>query len=122
VAFRDAFPIFHTSDLERAVAFYSERLGFEERYRFPHAGRPEFVLLGLDTFALGLTAVKEVEPAGRAALWLYCDDVDAEIASLRAAGVEVVQEPVDEEWGERMATVADPDGNAIYIGQRMGAQ
>jgi uncharacterized glyoxalase superfamily protein PhnB len=122
MAFRDAFPIFHTSHLERALAFYSERLGFDERYRFPEAGPPEFILLGLRDFELGLTAVDEIEPAGRVALWLYCDDVDAEIESLRAAGVEVVREPEDQEWGERMATVVDPDGNEIYIGQRVVGQ
>jgi uncharacterized glyoxalase superfamily protein PhnB len=44
--------------------------------------------------------------------------VDAEIAALREAGVEIGKEPADTEWGERMATVADPDGNDIYLGQR----
>ena len=77
-----------------------------------------FVVVGLGQFSLGLTGVSEVEPPGRVALWLYCDDVDAEIAALREAGVEIVKEPADTEWGERMATVADPDGNEIYIGQR----
>jgi lactoylglutathione lyase len=117
VAFRDAFPIFHTADLSRAVAFYCDRFGFEERYRFPDEA-PEFAVVVLGSFSLGLTAVDEVEPPGRVALWLYCDDVDAEIARLREGGVEVVKEPEDQEWGERMATVADPDRNEIYIGQR----
>jgi lactoylglutathione lyase len=111
--FRDAFPIFHTADLARAVAFYCERLGFDERYRFGDA----FVLLGLGPFALGLTPVEEIEPAGRASLWLYCDDVDAEIEALRQAGVEISREPQEMEWGERMASVRDPDGNEIYLGQ-----
>ena len=75
-------------------------------------------MVGLESFSLGLTAVEEIEPPGRASLWLYCDDVDAEIARLRKADVSVVSEPEDMEWGERMATVVDPDGNEIYIGQR----
>jgi len=37
---------------------------------------------------------------------------------LRDAGVEVGNEPEDMEWGERMASVLDPDGNEIYLGQR----
>jgi hypothetical protein len=36
-------------------------------------------------------------PAGRVALWLYTDDVDAEIEALRAAGVQVAREPADQE-------------------------
>jgi lactoylglutathione lyase len=114
VAFRDAFPIFHTPDLERAAAFYSERLGFEERYRVPG-----FVALVLGSFSLGLAESSELAPAGRVALWLYTDDVNAEIEALREAGVEVVKEPEDQEWGERMASVLDPDGNEICLGQRL---
>jgi lactoylglutathione lyase len=118
VPFRDAFPILNTPDVSRAVAFYRERFGFEERYRFPEDGAPEFVVVVLGPFSLGLTAVEEVEPAGRVALWLYCEDVDAEIASLRDAGVKITREPEDQDWGERMAAVSDPDGNEIFIGQR----
>lgn len=112
--FRDAFTILHTSDLDRAVAFYVERLGFEERYRFGTG----FAVVGLETFDLGLTQVDEVEPAGRVALWLYTEDVDAEIDRLRDAGVEVAREPEDMEWGERMASVRDPDGNEVFIARR----
>lgn len=118
MALHGAFPILHTADLARAVAFYTERLGFEERYRFEQRDEGSFVSLSLDEFSLGLTEVRELEPAGRVALWLYSDDVDAEIAGLRAAGVDVVREPEDMKWGERMASVRDLEGNEIFIGQR----
>jgi predicted enzyme related to lactoylglutathione lyase len=118
MAFRDAFPILHTPNLERAVGFYSEQLGFEQRYRWPENGRG-FAALTLEKFSLGLTQSDEVTPAGRVALWLYTDDVDREIDRLRVAGVEIVAEPADMEWGERMATILDPDGNEIYLGQRL---
>ena len=75
------------------------------------------MLLGLGPLALGLTQVEEIEPAGRASLWLYCDDVDAEIEALRQTGVEISREPQDMEWGERMASVRDPDGNEIYLAE-----
>jgi lactoylglutathione lyase len=120
LALHDAFPIFHTADLARAVAFYTERLGFDERYRFEQAEEGSFVALSLGKFSLGLTEVSELEPAGRVELWFYSDDVDTEIAALREHGVEVVREPHDMEWGERMASVRDPDGNEIFIGQRGG--
>jgi lactoylglutathione lyase len=32
--------------------------------------------------------------------------------------VEVVEEPADQPWGERVARVLDPDGNVVLIGQR----
>ena len=115
MSFREAFPIFHTTDLERAVGFYVERLGFEERYRL----EGQFVAVGLGPFEIGFAASKAIDPPGRVALWLYCDDVDAEIEALRAAGAEIAREPADMDWGERMASIRDPDGNEILLGQRL---
>jgi lactoylglutathione lyase len=31
--------------------------------------------------------------------------------------VTIVEEPADQPWGERVARVLDPDGNAVLIGQ-----
>ena len=118
MAFHDAFPILQTTDLPGSVAFYTERFGFEETYRFPDSGRPEFAVVGLEPFSLGLGEVDDIAPPGRAALWFYCEDVDAELKALRQAGVEVVKEPEDREYGERMASVLDPDGNEVFIAQR----
>jgi lactoylglutathione lyase len=116
--FHDAFPILQTTDLSASAAFYTERFGFEESYRFPDTGRPEFVVVGLETFSLGFGEVSEIAPPGRVALWLYCEDVDAELEALRQAGIEVVKEPADTEYGERMASILDPDGNEVFIAQR----
>jgi lactoylglutathione lyase len=99
--------------LDRAVAFYRDRFGFDEGYRF----ESRFAVVTLGPLALGLALVEELEPAGRVSLWLYCDDVDAEIETLHQAGVEISREPHDMEWGERMASVRDPDGNEIFPGQ-----
>jgi uncharacterized glyoxalase superfamily protein PhnB len=114
--FREALPIFHTPDLVRAVAFYTERLGFEEGYQIEG-----FAVVRLDSFELGLAESTEETTAGRVALWLYTDYVDAEIEKLREAGVAVVKEAEDRDWGERMGSVSDPDGNEICLGQRLAA-
>jgi lactoylglutathione lyase len=37
---------------------------------------------------------------------------------LSATGVQVVQEPADQPWGERMAQVLDPDGNRVQVASR----
>ena len=112
-SFREGFAILHVANAERARAFYCDELGFEETYRWPAEGEPGYVAVRLDDFKLGLTRSEE----GRgAALWLYCDDVDAEVERLRAQGVRVLAEPESMPWGERMATVADPDGTQIHLG------
>jgi len=32
--------------------------------------------------------------------------------------VRVIGEPADQPWGERMATVLDPDGNKVIVASR----
>jgi lactoylglutathione lyase len=118
VPFRDAFPIFHTPDIERTAAFYCDHLGFERVYRFPPEGPAAFISITLGELRIGLTQTSDPDEVGRTDLWLYTDDVDAEVDRLREAGATVVMAPVDQEWGERMATVTDPDGVWLHIGAR----
>ena len=42
-------------------------------------------------------------------------------SELRAAGTQVLEEPADQPWGERMARVTDPAGNEIVIVARLYA-
>ena len=121
--YRNAFPIIYTSDLRRALRFYRDGLGFAETFRFPSDGDPEFVSLRLDgsggialsgpgTSLHGLP----VTPGGRGfELCVYTDDVDGAVGDLRSRGHEVLLEPIDQPWGERVAYVADPDGNPVLI-------
>ncbi len=41
--------------------------------------------------------------------------VDATFAELEAAGVDIVQEPLDQPWGLRDCAVRDPAGNLVRI-------
>jgi uncharacterized glyoxalase superfamily protein PhnB len=47
--------------------------------------------------------------SGMAALYTYVDDVDLAVARARQAGAGV-EEAEDKPWGDRVATVTDPDG------------
>ena len=121
--YRNAFPIIYSSDLQRAVRFYRDALGFAETFRFPVDGDPEFVSLSLDgsggialagpgTSLHGLP----ITPGARGfELCVYTDDVDEAVADLRSRGYGVLLEPIDQPWGERMAYVADTDGNPVMI-------
>jgi predicted enzyme related to lactoylglutathione lyase len=104
------------TDLSRAVAFY-ELLGF----RFPplepdtkHIEADGDVRLMID-YAAFLTELHGEAPragntAGFAVLFESPADVDAAAARVADAGHTVVTPPYDAPWGQRYATVADPDG------------
>jgi len=54
----------------------------------------------------------------RVAIGFLCDspaEVDAAYADLTGAGYEGYKEPFDAFWGQRYATVHDPDGNAVDL-------
>jgi uncharacterized glyoxalase superfamily protein PhnB len=104
------------TDLTRAVAFY-ELLGF----RFPplqadtkHIESGAGVRLMIDDAAF-LTELHGEPPrpgniAGFAVLFNAPADVDTVASRVAAAGHTVVTQPYDAPWGQRYATVADPDG------------
>ena len=82
-------------------------------------GEPAFSVVSLDAFSIGLSKTDVLPASGRTAFWLYTDNLEREIERLRASGVAIVAEPAGTEWGERMATISDPDGNLVHIGQRL---
>jgi uncharacterized glyoxalase superfamily protein PhnB len=43
------------------------------------------------------------------------DDIDAVYRRLQEAGVTFSRPPEPEEWGGRVATFADPDGNMLQL-------
>jgi uncharacterized glyoxalase superfamily protein PhnB len=46
-------------------------------------------------------------------------DVDALYAKLCKAGVVLAGPPEDQSWGARMVGLKDPDGNNLYLLQRL---
>ncbi|MEV6812076.1 VOC family protein [Micromonospora sp. NPDC051296] len=112
----EVFPIITAADLPAALRFYVDLLGGVVTYRFPETGEPAYVSLRFGDGQLGIGRQEANEsPSGPTTLWVYVADCRAAVADLRAAGVQVVAEPEKQPWGERMATVADPDGNRILV-------
>ncbi|NAS25818.1 bleomycin resistance protein [Herbidospora sp. NEAU-GS84] len=114
----DGFPIIEVADLDRALAFYRDGLGGVIDYRFPPDGETRYVSLRLGEATLGLGVVPGLAPApSPVLLWFY---VDATTADLAQRGFTVVEEPVDQPWGERVSLVLDPFGIRVRLGTATG--
>jgi predicted enzyme related to lactoylglutathione lyase len=94
----------------RSVAFYGEVLGLRV---FREWATGTVFFLGGGFLELSRSAGPVADD--KVSLWLQVPDVDAEFTRLSAAGVEVVEAPVDEPWGLREARVRDPDGFMLVI-------
>jgi len=112
--------LLNVSDLEPSRRFYGELLGMRVQFapEDDHvvvfdAGTTSLVLHGHGEYAEA--GAPGPDQAGAVLLFFAVDDVDAAVAELRAAGVTVTQEPVDQSWGERDAAVLDPDGYSIHL-------
>ena len=119
------FPMLSCGDLERSLAFYGDLLGGVETYRFPEQGEPAFIALTVgESSEIGLGGIaaeplhgRPQRPASghRVELCVYVDDVDGVFARAGAEGFEPVADPADMPWGERVAWLADPDGNLVML-------
>ena len=60
------------------------------------------------------------EAGARSQFTVTVEDVDATVASLAAAGIELLNGPLDRPWGIRTAAVADPSGHVWELAAALG--
>jgi catechol 2,3-dioxygenase-like lactoylglutathione lyase family enzyme len=117
-------------DQDEAVAFYTEKLGFEVRddQTLPELGNYRWVTVGPPEnpeFALALNvpgppfdadkveAINKLLAAGMlGGLFFATDDVQASYEQLKARGVDIEQEPTQMPYGIEIV-LRDPSGNSI---------
>ena len=128
------------SDMEGALAFYCDLLGFRpisevnvndalsaKLLRLPGIDQ-RTVFVERDGVRLALFAlrappiqnagrVREMNEAGMVALMLRVDDLDATLETMRAAGVRVLDETRIEHpaYGSKLVFVTDPDGLLVEL-------
>ncbi len=108
-------------DYDRAIRWYTGKLGFELVEDTRLSGEKRWVLLaprGSTGCNILLARAASAEQAkaigdqsgGRVFLFLHTDDFQRDHAHMRAQGVEFVREPVTERWGT-VAVFKDLYGN-----------
>jgi catechol 2,3-dioxygenase-like lactoylglutathione lyase family enzyme len=115
-----------TTDVARSVAFY-QKLGLSEAYRNDRG-----VMMAADEVHLFIFATRQCNPpAVERQLGLFDNppgidhisfavaNVDALYSTLRDVGVVFGGPPEDQSWGARMVGLKDPDGNNLYLLQKL---
>jgi catechol 2,3-dioxygenase-like lactoylglutathione lyase family enzyme len=119
-------------DPDASLAFYRDILGFEVRSDVGNGtmrwivvgptGRPGTSILlappGADpgiTDAERRTIAEMMAKGTYGWIMLATPDLDATFGKVRAAGAEVVQEPIEQPYGVRDSAFRDPAGNLVRI-------
>jgi len=104
-------------DMDRAVAFYRDTLGFSESFVAPYWSELRFgdAILGLHGGGEG-----ERQQTG---LSIQYEDVQMAFAAAIQSGATAIQAPEQRE-GEPiiLASIADPEGNVIMLTQYVGEE
>jgi predicted enzyme related to lactoylglutathione lyase len=113
--------MFTVADQDAALAFYTEKLGWEVRGddRFGENGEMRWLEVAPpgSTARLALNPPMRGQPGG-GSIGVETADMKAEHERLTATeGVTITTEPMDMGGAPPMFSIADPDGNNIWIVQ-----
>ncbi len=98
-------------DYDESVAFYAS-LGLRQIVDSP----PRYARFeSASGTTLSIHAVDTVAAESGTTIYFEVDDVDAEVARLKAGGLEFDSDPVDQSWLWREAHLHDPAGNRVCI-------
>ena len=110
-----------TQDQDRALAFYTEKLGFRLITDQPFGPDRRWIELGIghsDTrFVLFTPPGDEDKVGGRFSGALACDDVEATHRQLTGRGGEFEAPPTRQPWGT-FAVMLDSEGNRFVLSSR----
>lgn len=118
-------PFFIVADLQRALAFYEQKLGFRVRFRAP-SDSPFFGILGRDTVQIYLKEISQsVAPRPNHtqhdwAPWdafVFVATPDLLAREFASRGVEFKKSIADTDDGLRGFEVADSDGYVLFFGR-----
>ncbi len=118
-------PFMHVEDIDRAVSFFTDILGFEVGIRFD-----DYAYVHRETVGFRMLQNRGTDgaPPGNRRFAYYIDvrDVDALYAELKpkldTLPARDVHGPADKQYGQRELLVLAPDGNLIAFGHAIMAK
>ena len=117
-------PFFIVSNVDRTIAFYRDKLGFETRLREPDRD-PFFAIIGRDGAQIFVKSEKDVAPLPNSKrhphlrwdAYVYVPDPDALAAEFATGGAAFSVPLKDTNDGLRGFEISDPDGYVLFFGR-----
>ncbi len=110
-----ASAILQVSNLNEAIRFYTETLGFEEEFVF--GDPPYYAGVKIGDVIIHLNTGKENETRkGMGSVYVFCDEVDEYYKSIEEKEVEITSKLDTWPYDMRDFQVKDNDGNLLCFG------
>jgi uncharacterized glyoxalase superfamily protein PhnB len=115
------YPTFHYRDAHAVIEWLERTLGSErvQVYEDDAGGVAHAeirVFGGIVMLGTSRDEGETVTPPGAGSLYVAVPDADGAFARARDAGVDVLREPFDTDYGSRDFTLRDPEGNTWHFG------
>jgi catechol 2,3-dioxygenase-like lactoylglutathione lyase family enzyme len=106
--FSGAVPIFRVNDLDASIDYYVKKLGFQQRWRWPH-----FASVSRDHANIFLCQGGQGHPG----TWIsvFMKDVMALYDEYKKSGAIIVEPPMNFPWGHCEFLVKDLDGHVLRM-------
>jgi uncharacterized glyoxalase superfamily protein PhnB len=105
------FPVFAVRNLQDALEYYRDKLGFTIAWTWGDPVSRAGVVL--DDIEIQLEGGGPGAPAGPSVVYCHMTGVDEYYEACRARGVDIALDLGDRPWGMRDFRVRDPSGNRI---------
>jgi len=108
------------SNQDRALAFYTEKLGFRLLTDQPFSKEQRWIELGIPGAETRIVLFKfgeSLQPGSQMNITFWSDDVETTARELKSKGVQFVMEPKREDWGTA-AAFQDVDVNTFVLSSK----
>lgn len=111
------FPVFAVSDLDAAIEFYQDKLGFSIAWTW---GTPATRAgIALNDIEIQLDCAGAGTPPGPSVAYCHMTGIESYYAACKARGTSFALELGERPWGMVDFRVIDPDGNRVGFGSQL---
>jgi uncharacterized glyoxalase superfamily protein PhnB len=108
---------FCVHDMERALAFYTTKLGFQVTFR----NGAVYTIFSRDNIEISLALDRSGTRIGKGSCYLELEGIDSLHEELTGKGVAMTHPLKTESYGLREFMITDPDGNTLNFGEPAGS-
>ena len=108
------------TDQDRALAFYTEKLGFRLLTDQPFSEKQRWVELGISGTETRIVLFRSddgLQPGAKMNITFWTDDVERTVREFESKGVEFVMKAKKADWGTA-AIFKDLDGNTFVLSSK----